>query len=87
MAPRRPPSPYDDSAYERERYQDRYRGGPQSSGAGKKPGEGLAGLKFNMATIALMAGVMILGIGIGTAFIVVIVAEMVAVNNGLGLVP
>ncbi|WP_341900391.1 DUF3172 domain-containing protein [Synechococcus sp. UW140] len=67
MAPRRPPSPYDDSAYERERYQDRYRGGPQSSGVGKKPGEGLAGLKFNMATIALMAGVMILGIGIGTA--------------------
>ena len=73
MAPRRPPSPYghrnnerdnvrdNERAYEQERSRERNRNAPP------QPGQGLAGLKFNTATIALMAGVMILGIGIGTA--------------------
>jgi hypothetical protein len=65
MASRRPPSSYgnrnDERAYQEERYRERYGSAPPQQG------QGFAGLKLNMATIALMAGVMILGVGIGTA--------------------
>jgi hypothetical protein len=66
MAPRRPPSRYDDDRYDdRDRYERRP---PQRGGnGGKKGGPGGAGLTFNTATIAVLAGILIIGIGIGTS--------------------
>ena len=66
MAPRRPPSRYDDDRYDdRDLYERRP---PQRGGnGGKKGGPGGAGLTFNTATIAVLAGILIIGIGIGTS--------------------
>ncbi|MEL0265046.1 MAG: DUF3172 domain-containing protein, partial [Synechococcus sp.] len=65
MAPRRPPSRYDDDRYdERDRYERRP---PQRGGGGGNKGGGGAGLTFNTATIAVLAGILIIGIGIGTS--------------------
>ena len=65
MAPRRPPSRYDDDRYdERDRYERRP---PQRGGSGGNKGGGGAGLTFNTATIAVLAGILIIGIGIGTS--------------------
>jgi len=65
MAPRRPPSRYDDDRYdERDRYERRP---PQRGGSSGNKGGGGAGLTFNTATIAVLAGILIIGIGIGTS--------------------
>ena len=65
MASRRPPSRYNDDRYdERDRYERRP---PQRGGSGGNKGEGGAGLTFNTATIAVLAGILIIGIGIGTS--------------------
>ncbi len=65
MAPRRPPSRYNDDRYdERDRYERRP---PQRGGGGGNKGGGGAGLTFNTATIAVLAGILIIGIGIGTS--------------------
>ena len=65
MASRRPPSRYNDDRYdERDRYERRP---PQRGGGGGNKGGGGAGLTFNTATIAVLAGILIIGIGIGTS--------------------
>ncbi|WP_413295485.1 DUF3172 domain-containing protein [Synechococcus sp. MIT S9452] len=65
MAPRRPPSRYDDDRYDdRDRYERRP---PQRGGNSGNKGGGGAGLTFNTATIAVLAGILIIGIGIGTS--------------------
>ena len=65
MASRRPPSRYNDDRYdERDRYERRP---PQRGGSGGNKGGGGAGLTFNTATIAVLAGILIIGIGIGTS--------------------
>ena len=59
--------PYADGPYERGG-SDRGRGRPDPGPApgGEGPGGGNAPFKFNVATMAILAGVLVVGIGIGT---------------------
>lgn len=75
----RPSDPYQERAFEarayRERYAERYaepprRGGGRPPGGGGGPGgggpNGGGPIQFNVGTIAVLAGVLVVGIGIGT---------------------
>ncbi|MFM1899503.1 MAG: hypothetical protein RLZZ216_79 [Cyanobacteriota bacterium] len=56
---------YDDRRYDERRYEQRRAGGPAGPGPSGGPGGG--GLKFNGASAAVLAGVLVIGIGIGSA--------------------
>ena len=59
---------YDDDRYGYAEDRRPRRGGPRSGGpSGGPPGNGnRTGLQFNVASVAILAGVMVVGIGIGT---------------------
>ena len=57
---------YDDDRYGYADDRRPRRGGPRSGGPSGGPPDNRTGLQFNVASVAVLAGVMVVGIGIGT---------------------